>query len=124
MSFFFGSRESTEEGAKTKPPTDGTMQNGNTQDLDLSGQMQAEETLSLEEAKAKAVFVLPEFHDIPSSYQLNKIELFHLPNENKAAKVRFTFRNESNKVFWVTMTLLQGDMSIGSGANGAKVEEI
>jgi hypothetical protein len=115
---FFGNQDRTDHDAKTSPPMDGSPQN---KDLDVGETTVT--SVTLEEAKEKVSFHLPSFNYIPLDYELKKTEIFMLQGEGVSKRVRLTFTNQ-NHSFWVTLSALDDDTTVGSGASNANIEEV
>jgi hypothetical protein len=115
---FFGNQDKTDSGAKTKPPAGGKAES---QDLNIGQTTKI--SVTLEEARGKVKFTLPSFGYIPTGYELKKTELFLLPGEELSEKIRFTFKDQSN-TFWVTLSQLADNTTVGSGASKAHIEEV
>ncbi|WP_156289532.1 DUF4367 domain-containing protein [Oceanobacillus salinisoli] len=119
VNIFAGNNDTNDDEAKTPPPTNGENSQ-NQGDLNVG---ETGVSVTLEEAKEQVSFNLPAFDYIPNGYTLKETVVFRLPEEDLAKKVRFTFIDQNKETFWVTLTQLESNTTIGSGAN-ADVEEV
>lgn len=120
---FFGNQDKTDSnGAKTAPPTEGKLQQDGIKN-NIKGESKTV-TVSLEEARKQVNFDIPTFGYIPASYELRKTELLLLPGESSSTKVTFTFKDQENNTFWVTLIQLEDNTTIGSGANKEQMQKV
>ncbi|MDC3425096.1 DUF4367 domain-containing protein [Aquibacillus sp. 3ASR75-11] len=116
-SFFFGNQDKDVNDAKTEPPTIGAQSN----EVDISEEIKT--VHKLEEVQKNVEFPIPSFGYVPQGYKFKNADLFILQGEDISNKVRFTFSNQE-KSFWVTLSSLDSDTTVGSGANSANINKV
>lgn len=116
-SFFFGNQDKNHNNAKTEPPTAGKQSD----DVNIKEKIVSVD--KLEEVQKNVKFLVPSFGYVPKGYEFNNADLFLLQGEDSSNKVRLAF-SKKEKSLWVTLSSLENNTTVGSGANNANITEV
>jgi hypothetical protein len=128
VSYVFGSHDSENNTkAKTQPPPDVNQGQGPIdQKPEVSSNMSTKEIISMDEAKKRVSFQIPEISYIPDGFTQKNVVIFSNNSTTPVDQISINYINSNGKTYKLVMNKLKQDSMITSGTNkdSGSVEEV